>query len=78
MVPTPFGKVKFYGGYHGDFLVLFLFRACYYGGMIGHNTGRVLFLFLFLLLFQAGSQVIAMRGSYSDDCKWKHVRWSLV
>jgi hypothetical protein len=43
---------KFHGSYHGDVLVLF--RAGYHEGMIGHNTGEVLFLFLLLFLFRAG------------------------
>jgi hypothetical protein len=34
---------KFYGGYHGDVLVLF--RAGYHEGMFGSNTREVLFLF---------------------------------
>jgi hypothetical protein len=54
---------KFHGGYHGDVVVLVsCFRAGYYGGMIGHNTGRVLksvvliscYCILFWLLSQAG------------------------
>jgi hypothetical protein len=68
---------KFHGGYHGDILVLF--RAGYRGGMIGNNTGEVLFLFLlcscsFLILFivltlvPGRSQALALRKSYSDDC----------
>jgi hypothetical protein len=38
---------KFHGGYHGDVLVLFW--AGYHGGIIGHNTRKVLFLFLFFV-----------------------------
>jgi hypothetical protein len=33
-------------------------------------------LFLFLVLER--SHVIALRGSYNVDCKWKKFRWSLV
>jgi hypothetical protein len=50
------------------FLFLFLFRAGYHGGIIGHNTRKVLFLSFVLALVLGRSQVIALRGSYNDDC----------
>jgi hypothetical protein len=31
-----------------------------------------------LVLIQGRSQIITLRGSYIEDCRWKHVRWSLV
>jgi hypothetical protein len=33
---------------------------------------------LFLFLVPGRSQVIALRGSYNDDCRRKHIRWSLA
>jgi hypothetical protein len=58
------------------FYVLVLFRAGYRGGMIGHNTRKVLLLFLFLSLFfvPSRSQVIALKGSYGDSCRRQQVR----
>jgi hypothetical protein len=64
---------KFHGGYHGDIVVLvFLFQTSYCEGMIGHNTSRVLFLFLVIVFFILAlvlgrSQVIYLRRSYRDD-----------
>jgi hypothetical protein len=55
---------KSHGGYNGDVLVLF--RAGYHGGIIGHNTRKVLSFLVILVLGK--SRVIAPRKSYSDDC----------
>jgi hypothetical protein len=54
------------------FLLLFLFRVGYHGEIIGHNTRKALFLFLNLVLVPGRSQVIALRGSYSDDCSYSY------
>jgi hypothetical protein len=61
-------------------LFLFLLWAGYHGGIIGHNTRKVLSLFfvLVLVLVLGKSQVIALRGSYSNDCRRKQIKWSLV
>jgi hypothetical protein len=79
--------------------VLVLFWVGYHRGMIGNNTGNVLFLFpIFLFLFllpyhknivlvyyffvivlvPGMSQVISLRGRYSDGCRRQQIRWSLV
>jgi hypothetical protein len=49
--------------FHGDVLVLF--RAGYHGGIIGHNTRKVLC--VLLINVPGRSHVIAPRNSYSDD-----------
>jgi hypothetical protein len=55
---------KFHGDYHGNVLVLF--AAGYYGGIVGHNTRKALF--MLLILVPDRSQVIAPRKGYSDGC----------
>jgi hypothetical protein len=61
---------KFHGGYHGDVVVLV---SCFGQVTIGHNTGRALLFFLIIVFFVLdlvldGSQVIALKRSYRDDC----------
>jgi hypothetical protein len=80
-----FVLVLFRAGYHGGMIgnntgkVLFLFPifySCSYFLII-----RILFLsaiFFVIALVLGRSQVIALRGSYSDGCKRKQIRWSLV
>jgi hypothetical protein len=57
---------KFHGGYHGD--ILFLFWVGYHGGIIGHNTRKLLFVLLTLVLVPGRSHVIASRKRYNDNC----------
>ena len=48
-------------------MILFMFQVGYLGGMIGKNTGEVLFLFLIVIFVLGRSYVISLRGSYTDD-----------
>jgi hypothetical protein len=54
-------------------MFLSLFQAGYHGEIIGNNTTKVLSLFfvliLVLVLVPGRSQMIALRGSYSDGCR---------
>jgi hypothetical protein len=35
-------------------------------------------LVIVIVIVLGKSQVIYMRGSYSDGCRWQHVRWCLA
>jgi hypothetical protein len=47
---------------------MFLFWEGYRGGIIGHKTRKFVFLCFVLALLPRSSQVIALRGRYTDDC----------